>query len=256
MGSVRAGGSFRPGPPRAAGVERMNHDQWLDFADEEYQLFLGLLRSLSSDEWQLGTDCAGWTVRDIVAHVVGAAQSTASLRESARQMILARRHEGDQLVDRINQVQLADRQHHSPTELLAELQHAAPRSIRARRRLPALVRRTPVPTDTPGLGRTTLGYLNDTVYTRDVWMHRVDIARATQRLLALSAAHDGSLVADAAGAFLAAPDAPTGLVLTGPAGGRFGTPDENTPSLDAVQFCRALSGRVQISGVHPDVVPF
>lgn len=234
----------------------MNHDEWLDFAEHEYALLLELLRSLDPDEWQRPTDCDGWTVRDIVAHVVGAAQSTASLRESARQMILARRQKGEQLVDRLNEVQLADRQHAPPAALLGELEEAAPRSVRTRRRLPALLRLVPVPTDTPGLGRTTLGYLNDTVYTRDVWMHRVDISRATARELVPTAAHDGRLVADAANAWLGAPGSPGGLVLTGPAGERFGALDADTPVLDAVEFCRALSGRVQLDAVRSDVVPF
>lgn len=234
----------------------MHHDQWLDFAEHEYALFLGLLRSLDPDEWQAPTDCAGWSVRDIVAHVVGAAQSTASFRESARQMLLARRHGGEQLIDRINAVQLADRRHASPVDLLAELEVAASRSVRTRRRLPALLRRVPVPTDTPGLGTTRLGFLNDTVYTRDVWMHRVDVSRATRRRLELTEAHDGELVADAAGAWLACPDSPMGVVLTGAAGGRFGNVDEHSPSFDAVDFCRALAGRGELSGVRPDLVPF
>jgi uncharacterized protein (TIGR03083 family) len=234
----------------------MNHDQWIDLAEHEYAMFLALLRALDPQEWQHPTDCDGWTVRDIVAHVVGAAQSTASLRESARQMILARRHVGDQLVDRINEVQLADRQHAAPAALLAELEDTAPRSIRTRRRLPALLRRAPVPTDTPGLGRTTLGHLNDTIYTRDVWMHRVDISRATGHELVLTAAHDGRLVADAARAWLGDPGSPSGLVLTGPAGGSFGVPTDSTPTVDAVEFCRALSGRTELDSVRADVVPF
>jgi uncharacterized protein (TIGR03083 family) len=233
----------------------MNHDVWLDIAEREYALFLGLLRSLDPAEWQAPTDCAGWTVRDIVAHVVGAAQSTASLRESTRQMIKARKHAGDQLVDRINEVQLAERAGSSPGDLVDELEDAAPRSIHTRRRLPALVRRAPVPTDTPGLGRTTLGYLNDTVYTRDVWMHRVDICRATGRELVLTAEHDGRLVADAAAEWLAKNDELQGLVLTGPAGGAFGT-SVDAPRFDGVEFCRALSGRAELATVRSDLVPF
>lgn len=234
----------------------MNHDQWLDVADHEYTLFLELLRSLGDTDWQRDTDCAGWTVRDIVAHVAGAAQSTASVRESARQMMRARRHAGQQLVDRINEVQLADRRSATGPDLVAELEEAARRSVRARRRLPAFVRRVPVPTDTPGLGTTSLGYLNDTVYTRDVWMHRVDITRATGRDLVLSGAHDGRLVADAAAEWLAKDGRAGGVVLTGPAGGAFGAVDAETPSFDAVEFCRALAGRGQLLGVRPDLVPF
>lgn len=234
----------------------MNHDQWLDFADHEYTLFLQLLRSLDVAEWQHDTDCVGWTVRDIVAHVAGAAQSTASVREGARQMIRARRHAGQQLVDRINEVQLADRRGANGPDLISELEDAARRSVRARRRLPTFVRRVPVPTDTPGLGTTSLGYLNDTVYTRDVWMHRVDITRATGRDPVLSESHDGRLVGDAAAEWLAKDGRAGGVVLTGPAGGSFGVVDAESPTFDAVEFCRALAGRGRLPEVRPDLVPF
>lgn len=234
----------------------MNHDEWLDFAAQEYRLFLQLLRELEPDEWQASTDCAGWMVRDIVAHVAGAAQSTASVRESARQMLRSRGHVGEQLIDRINEVQLSERSLARPEALIAELAEAAPRSVRARRRLPRLVRRLPVPTDTPGLGTTSLGYLNDAVYTRDVWMHRVDISRATGRALLLTAEHDGLLVADAAAEWLAKDASTTGVVLTGPAGGTFGGASNRSPSYDAIEFCRALSGRVDLEQVRSDLVPF
>jgi hypothetical protein len=41
-----------------------------------------------------------------------------------------------------------------------------------------------------------MGYLLDTILTRDPWMHRVDIARATGRDMVLTADHDGRIVAD------------------------------------------------------------
>jgi hypothetical protein len=113
-----------------------------------------------------------------------------------------------------------------------------------------------VPTDTPGLGTTTLGYLNDTVYTRDVWMHRIDICRATGRALKLTAEHDGPLVADAATEWLAKSSTVSGLVLTGLAGGVFGTATSDAPTFDAVEFCRALSGRANLAAVRSDLVPF
>ena len=42
----------------------------------------------------------------------------------------------------------------------------------------------------------TFGYLFETILTRDTWMHRVDTAEATGRPMALTAEHDGVLVAD------------------------------------------------------------
>ena len=40
-----------------------------------------------------------------------------------------------------------------------------------------------------------LGYLIDTIYTRDVWMHRVDVCGATGHSLVFDADHDGRIVA-------------------------------------------------------------
>ena len=52
------------------------------------------------------------------------------------------------------------------------------------------------------------------------------------------------------------PHSPSGLVLTGSAGGGFGVPTDDSPELDGVEFCRARSGRTQIDGVRPDLVAF
>lgn len=40
------------------------------------------------------------------------------------------------------------------------------------------------------------GYLIDTIMTRDSWMHRIDVARATGAGLLLTADHDGHIVGD------------------------------------------------------------
>ena len=41
----------------------------------------------------------------------------------------------------------------------------------------------------------TLGFLFDVILTRDAWMHRTDLARATQTPLDLTPEHDGVIVA-------------------------------------------------------------
>lgn len=41
----------------------------------------------------------------------------------------------------------------------------------------------------------TMAYLLDVILTRDTWMHRVDLSRATARPLHLTPEHDGVLVA-------------------------------------------------------------
>jgi hypothetical protein len=97
-------------------------------------------------------------------------------------------------------------------------------------------------------------YLVDRVATRDVWMHRVDIARATGAALLLTADHDGRLVADIVADWAATHADPFLLELTGPAGGTYAR-GECALSIrtDAVEFVRILSGRAAGHGVlaHP-----
>jgi hypothetical protein len=105
--------------------------------------------------------------------------------------------------------------------------------------------------------RWRLGFLVDVCYTRDLWMHRMDIARATAREPVLTADHDGVLVADIAREWASRHGQPCSLTLTGPAGGSWqwgaGAP---ALELDAVEFCRILSGRAPGEGLLATAVPF
>jgi hypothetical protein len=107
------------------------------------------------------------------------------------------------------------------------------------------------------LGTRPLGYLMGCIYTRDAWMHRIDLARATGRPLRLTADHDGRIVADVVAEWAGTHGQPFTLTLTGPAGGRFsrGT-DGEAITVDAIEFCRILSGRVTGSGLLVHEVPF
>jgi len=93
--------------------------------------------------------------------------------------------------------------------------------------------------------RETAGHLVDVILTRDVWMHRDDIARATRRQLRLDRAIDGAIVADVVAEWAGRHGQPFELNLTGPAGGYFAQSHGGERlDLDAVEFCRVLSGRV------------
>jgi hypothetical protein len=106
----------------------------------------------------------------------------------------------------------------------------------------------------PYTKRLPLGWLTDVCYTRDTWMHRVDIAVATRRTVAVSAEHDGRLIADMVAEWATLYDFPFDLELTGPAGGRYrkGAGGERAV-VDAVECFRVLSGRAPGSGLlsHP-----
>jgi hypothetical protein len=97
----------------------------------------------------------------------------------------------------------------------------------------------------------------DVVLTRDTWMHRVDVTRAIGREPDLAADHDGVLIADVVAEWALRHGRPFDLHLTGPAGGRWSA-GEDGPSLelDAVEFCRIVSGRGAGTGLLAEQVPF
>ncbi len=232
-------------------VRPIDRDEMVGLATTEYDRLLALLGELDPAAWDRPTACDGWSVRDMVAHLLGAAEANASLVENARQLLRGRgrvRDDGRPLVDGINDVQVDDRRHLSAAELIDRLAVVAPRAVRGRRRTPPPLRRVPVPG--PLGDSITLGFLVDVVYTRDQWMHRVDIARATDRDLVLTGAHDGRIVADIVRDWAAAHGEPFALELTGPAGGHYHQ-GHGGPRLtvDAVDLCLAVSGRAPAEGL-------
>ena len=234
----------------------MQHVDWMAAAEEEYRRLDALLADLAEDEWLLPTDCAGWTVHDVVAHLVGAAESTARVPELVRQAWHGRRlRDGGPLIDGINAFQVRERAGAGPEDLRRELAEAGVRGVRARRRLPPALRAVRLPFGPP-VGTRPLGYPMGRIYTRDAWLHRVDLARATGRPLRLDADHDGRLIADVVTEWSHTHGEPYRLTLTGPAGGSWSRGAGDALELDAVQFCRVLSGRAPGTGLLPHPVPF
>ncbi len=112
-------------------------------------------------------------------------------------------------------------------------------------------------TGLPGEEPWTVGYLFDIIHTRDPWMHRIDITRATGRHLELSATHDGRIVADVVAEWARRHGQPFTLTLAGPAGGSYHAGDGGVHlAFDAVEFCRTLSGRGAGEGLLRTTVPF
>ena len=116
------------------------------------------------------------------------------------------------------------------------------------------MRSAPVPFGPP-VGWKPLTYLLRVGFTRDIWMHRIDLARAVSAEPRMTAGHDGRLVADIVAEWAAIHGEPFALELTGPAGGRFEQGAATGPSvtIDAVEFVRTLSGRAEGTGIlaHP-----
>ena len=226
-----------------------------EVATRAYARFIEVLERLDKEAWRAPTECTGWDVAAMVGHVVGAGRSCASIRESVRQQRWGRRHaarfDGNSL-DAVNDLQIQDHASLSPDQRIDALRDVAPAAVRGRMRLPAPLRRVSLPMDPGGStangmpSRLTLGHLMDVIYTRDVWLHTVDIARATSTPLDLEAGLDGRIVEDVVAEWGRRHGEPVRLTLAGPAGGRFhqGTAGPHL-ELDAVTFCRILSGRAE-----------
>lgn len=214
----------------------------------EHAAFVDLLSSLEAPDWQAPTDCEGWTVRDVVAHVAGALQEGAHLSAQLRRVVLGpRRYPGLGRLDAMNQLQVDDRRRVTTDQLVEEIRTLGPRAARARHRMPRPLRSLSVPSGFGLPAGSTFGYLVDVIYPRDLWMHRVDVARATDRPLHHTAT-EADVVALVVRDLAACWDGPTTtLILNGHGAGSWtlgsGTP-EAAVETDAVEICRHLSGRV------------
>ena len=220
-----------------------------------------LLRRLTPEQWAAQTDCPAWDVRRMYLHVLGACEAGASVRETMHQMRVAKgvqRREGGPLEAALSSVQVSERETLDTAQLVRRLQEVAPRTVAGRRRMPSLLRRgVAMKVDGPVVERWRLGYLVDTIYLRDLWMHRVDASRATGEAMELTADHDGVIVADVVEEWARRHGRPYTLALTGPAGGRWQVAGDGPQlTMDAVEFCRTVGGRAQGDGLLTTVVPF
>ena len=81
-------------------------------------------------------------------------------------------------------------------------------------------------------------------------MHRVDISRGTGREMILTSDHDGRIVADVVSDWARRHGRPFQLNLSGSAGGSYRQGSEGQDiSMDAVEFCRTISGREKGTGL-------
>lgn len=226
-------------------------------AETEYQRIADAVDAIPPEGWTLPTDCAAWDVRQLVAHVVGMAKFASTPLEMARQTRAAKasRHDGQALIDAQTAVQVAERDHLGPAELRTDLRRIGPRAAAGRRRAPGFVRRMHLPEQQIVNGvpeRWSLGYVTDVILTRDPWMHRLDLARATGQGPTLTTDHDGLIVADVVLEWARRHAQPYRLDLTGPAGGswRSGAGGEEI-EMDAADFCRVVGGRPGPTGDRP-----
>jgi uncharacterized protein (TIGR03083 family) len=239
-------------------VPTIERPESIHLAEAESARFAAALRALDDDGWSARTDCALWDVRDMAGHVLGMVETFSSLRRFARDMRAGGKAAGDgPFIDGLTAVQVQAHAGLSRQELIDRLETRGPvqAAWRGSRRLMRQIRMTQDGPDGPETWKA--GYLFDIILTRDTWMHRVDIARATGTAMEVTPDHDGRIVADVVAEWARRHGQPFTLRLTGPAGGAWasGTGGEDI-ELDAIEFCRILADRETGEGLLSQSVPF
>jgi len=250
----RTGALLQPG---------LDHKTAMRVAATEYDRMAEVLAELKPEDWARPTVCSAWDVRQLGCHMVGMARLASSPFEMNRQMKKAEADAAAAATDKLTALtglQVSERASWTPSDVVAGARKVAPRAARGRRLTPAFMRRRPVPDPQEVGGRLedwSIGFMMDIILTRDPWMHRMDLASATERDPYLTADHDGVIVADVVAEWAGRHDAPYDLELTGPAGGHWqrGSGGERI-EVDAIDFCRAISGRGPAAGLLAVAVPF
>ena len=240
-------------------IPGIGHDEAMSLAATEFARIIDLLEQLTGDDWQQPTVCAPWTVHELVAHVVGMAEAQASFRQFLHDFRSARKRAGGAMIDAMNATQVRERSGMTSAQLVERLIATAPRAVRSRKRTPALMRTMKLMKQDPPFDteRWTYGFLLDIIFTRDPWVHRIDISRATGREVATTHGHDGRIVAAVVAEWARRHGQPFHLTLTGEAGGRWhsGSGGEQI-ELDTLDFCWTLSRRAEGQGLLATPVPF
>ncbi|MDG6109582.1 maleylpyruvate isomerase family mycothiol-dependent enzyme [Dactylosporangium aurantiacum] len=245
--------------PQRPGLDR---DTAMRLAADEYTRCADLLARLEPHHWSAPTVNTGWDVRDTAGHMLGMMQMMSSLPQLVGQMATsmrqARKAKAPVSIDHLTALQVRRTAGLSTAELLQRWRDLAPKAVRGRARVPGFLRGRSMPeAQLVGghLERWTFAYLVDVILTRDPFMHRLDICAATGLDPRPDAEHDGRLVADVVRDWAQRHNQPFRLTLTGPAGGAWDTGGEPI-TLDALDFCRIVSGRGTGTGLLTTAVPF
>ena len=229
-------------------VPGLSHSEALRLAESQMSALENELHRLDPEDWDAPTDCDRWSVHDIVAHIVGWAESMTSPKAFMAQSKLTRtmRKELDDKLDAQNEAQVVARRDMSPEELIEAWSNASPKFLAVRRRVGRLAK--PLPLYIPAIGLTTVRFLLAQIFMRDHFMHRIDISRATKKEMTLGEP-ERRIVADVVRHWVRNSKADARLELDGEAGGVFiaGTGSRVTIKGDALDFCRLMCGRADIS---------
>lgn len=237
-----------------ARVDRIRtDDESAALARDVLTAFCDDLAALRGDEWDAPTVCGPWTVADVARHVLGAVEGQLSTVETVRQQLAGLRHRsafGGNALDASNAYQVERRQHLTGGQVVERLRRLGDRAAQARVRRARWLGRVTVPLDTggsaaPGMpDRLRLDELYRVTYTRDTWLHRLDVARALGRSPALGTAADRRVVEDVVREWADRHGRPVEVRLGGPYEVTFRQGDGGpVVTTDPAQLCWVLSGR-------------
>ena len=161
----------------------LGHREAMTLAATEFDMIGAQLTALAPADWARPTVCGLWDVRQMAAHVLGMAEAQASFRQFSHDFRAAGKRTSGKMIDEMSATQVRERAAMTPASIITRLEVVAPKAVRTRRRTPALARRAVrIKNDPPFESeRWPYGYLVDIIFTRDTWMHRLDISRATSR---------------------------------------------------------------------------
>lgn len=209
-----------------------------------------LMTSLDGSDWKRRTVCSAWDVADIVGHLCGQAEDVNKpwsfpLRERRAK----RAYPGVVLLDAHMMIQADDHRGTPPDELRARFDRLWAKATRTIARNPGFIRNFTVKLEgIPGFETLSLGYIQDILLARDLWMHRDDVCQALGREFD-AGPYAEEVVAQVMLDLVDGPfwkGTPVVLTLTGQGGGtyRLGQGDPiATVRTDAVGYMRTLSGR-------------
>jgi uncharacterized protein (TIGR03083 family) len=175
----------------AESIPYTNADEAHRLLTEAFARLMILLDSLAPEDWSKPTTCTAWDVHDMVAHQAGGYASGFSYREMLRQYTQLPKA-GQLPEDAINALQVGERKSNTPAELIAELKRVGPKTIHNWAHGFRAIKWIAIPH--PVGGFMSVRYLMWVTHSRDTWMHRLDICRATNRPFEQTREHDGRIV--------------------------------------------------------------
>jgi uncharacterized protein (TIGR03083 family) len=237
-------------PARADEIIRPTDLHALGMVRGELSRTRALLSDLEPAEWQRPSDCAGRSVHDVVAHMIGQYEELSRPARLICRIRMARRLAGTSGRDGRSEAQIHDRAGHSSEQLIAELAYWGRKATLAAERIPGPLHRIRASIFFPAAHAApedTIDYFIRVLMPREAWMHRTDIAIATGRPVGVGA-HDGEIVRQVIRDVACAWSGPAMILdLTGPVGGRWLLGEEQPVAevhSDPVSYVRLAAGRL------------